>query len=482
MVNSRQKILTPLNLDKCLSVGSIVEAMNECSFGARMLGEVTNKIYDWITKNQQPLAIYEVSSNSPLDELLTEMVRRKWLKKVLTIEDYAQKSTPEDNVVVIGAYSQRYENILYNKPKEAIYINQYGIANPHQINDGYFPNVVFADPRLILPLIFTSLEEKLIDKKTDILELIATIKKYGGLATEVSEGCETLLTMVKDPDCFVFLTISGAMTIAKMGLIFCDLIDKNMVQGLCSTGALMAHGLVESVGLNHFKYNPHDDDQTLAKLKLNRVTDTLEPESNLTDVTLMMNDILAKYEENHIISPTNFHNIIGEYLSKKYGEYRGILKSAYEQNVPVFVPAFYDSEIGNNMYIHNLIRKNQGQKTFTIDMESDIKLLLDIFEDSPKIGIFTIGGGVPRNFIQNVAPLKEHLREELNMDFALKKITYGCRICPDPMYYGHLSGCTYSEGMSWRKMNINGKFSEVHADATLILPLMVKYVIDCLKT
>ena len=137
--------------------------------------------------------------------------------------------------------------------------------------------------------------------RPNILEFIDTIKQYGGLATQVSEGCETLLTMVKDPDCFVFLTISGAMTIAKMGLIFCDLIDQGMVQGICSTGALIAHGLVENVGLKHLKYNPNDDDPLLAKLEFNRVTDTLEPEQNLDDVGDMIDDILAEYEEKKMV-------------------------------------------------------------------------------------------------------------------------------------------------------------------------------------
>lgn len=92
------------------------------------------------------------------------------------------------------------------------------------------------------------------------------------------------------------------MTIAKMGLIVCDMIDLGMVNGICSTGALMAHGLVESVGLKHFKYNPNEDDANLAQRKLNRVTDTLEPETNLDNIGKIITKIFAQDNQQELIS------------------------------------------------------------------------------------------------------------------------------------------------------------------------------------
>lgn len=476
--DSFAKELQLLDLQKCHSVGDIIEAMSYCSFGARMLGEVTNKIYDWIIGNEAPIAIYDGHLDSAIGQLLQEMVARNWLLKIVAPRDYKKPIFGGENTIIIGAYSESVADNIYNTPKEAIFLNKFGMVKPGQTTDGYFPNVVFADPNFILPVIFQTLVERLNSQKSSVTNLIKSLDNYGGLAAEVSSGAKTLLAMVSDRNCTVFLTLSGAMTIAKMGLILCDLIDSEAVQVVCSTGALMAHGLVESVGLKHFKYNPNEDDGDLAQRKMNRVTDTLEPESNLDEVAEFIGKVLDSYPDEKIISPRIFHHAIGEQLAQEYPDLRGILKSAYEKKVPVFVPAFVDSEIGNDFYVHNRRREKQERSPILLDLELDTKFLIERVCASEKIGIFTIGGGVPRNFIQNVAPLIEIMNERGVANFAEKKMFYGCRICPDPIYYGHLSGCSYSEGMSWRKMDIRGQFSEIHTDATLILPFLVKFVME----
>lgn len=478
MSNIPAKELHLLDLNQCHSVAAIVEAMSLCSFGARMLGEVTDKLYSWILTKNSPLAIYDGVLDTPLGCLLQEMVKRHWLSNIVTQQEYLEQENIHKNVIVIGAYLERYAPILYTLPQEAIYINSFGLANPQQISDGYFYNVVFADPRFVIPTVFTVLEEKLNNKPTNITDFINNLSQYGGVAREVSQGANTLLLMIQDPDCLVFLTLSGAMTIAKMGLIICDMIDQGMIQGICSTGALMAHGLVESIGLKHYKYNPHDQDSCLADMRLNRVTDTLEPEENLDHIELILRKILWDFDGQESISSRIFHEEIGKYLAQEYPDQRGILKSAYEQKVPVIVPAFTDSEIGNDVYIHNRVRKYRNIPKLIFDLEKDTEFLLDMVINSEKIGIFTIGGGVPRNYIQNLAPLIDIINERQIDTLPNKKFVYGCRICPEPMYYGNLSGCTYSEGMSWRKMDKDGIFSEINADATQVWPFLVKYVME----
>ncbi len=474
----QNKELKLLDLKQCGSVAEIVQGMNRCSFGARMLGEVTAKLTQWITNENPPVAIYDGKFDSPLSRLLQEMVKQNWLAQIVSQQEYSSTSIIPDHAIIIGAYSESFAEALSERAKEVIFINQLGMALPDQISDGYFPNVVFCDPKFVIPVIFTTLEENLNGKKTKVSQFIQQIASYGGLATKISQGAHTLLAMVEDPECKVFLTLSGAMTIAKMGLIVCDMIDLSMVDAICSTGALMAHGLVESVGLKHFKYNPNEDDANLAQRKLNRVTDTLEPETNLDNIAKIITKIFAQYNGQETLSPRIFHEMIGEYLSLQYPHERGILKSAYEYKVPVFVPAFHDSELGNNVYTYNYVRKNQDRQPITFNLELDTEFLVDLIASSPKIGIFTIGGGVPRNFIQNVPPLIEYMNEWSGANLPEKKFSYGCRICPDPMYYGHLSGCTYSEGMSWRKMDLNGDFSEIRGDATQIWPFLVKFVME----
>ena len=386
---------------------------------------------------------------------------------------------------MIGDFSGRVENMIHKMPNRIIFINEYGKAKPGQIKDGYFPDAVFADPHFIVLVLSCFLSEKINGKKISTTFLVEDIGAYefGSLAGEVARGAKIFKDMVEDPDCTVFLTLSGAMTIAKMSLVVCDMIDNGMIQAVTSTGALMAHGFIESLGLKHYKYDPAVSDKELAKKGLNRVTDTLEPETNFDRVDEILEDILKRFGPTpKPISPTLFHLMIGQYLTEKYPNERGILKSAYQKSVPVFTPAFVDSEIGNDLYVHNLIRQRAGKKPIMMNLERDTEILVDIAARSKRMGIFTIGGGVPRNNVQNVAPLLEIMRNRIgDNNIPLKQFSYGCRICPDPMWYGHLSGCTYSEGKSWRKMALSGTFAEIHTDATITLPFIVKYAMETIK-
>jgi deoxyhypusine synthase len=240
----------------------------------------------------------------------------------------------------------------------------------------------------------------------------------------------------------------------------------------------MAHGLVSSIGLKHYKYNPKYGDTELARRKLNRVTDTLEPETNLDTVEEVIGKVIEKIDGKELLSPTALNKLIGKHLAENYPNERGILKSAFLHNVPVFVPAFVDSELGNDIYIHNIKRRRRGEKPVLMDLERDSEELIRLVTGSKRFGIFSIGGGVPRNNVQNVAPLIEIVNERLGPTFPNRRFSYGVRICPDKPHFGHLSGCTYSENESWRKADKNGIYAEVLADATQVWPFLIKYLME----
>jgi deoxyhypusine synthase len=233
------------------------------------------------------------------------------------------------------------------------------------------------------------------------------------------------------------------------------------------------------VGLRHYKHNPAHTDIFLAEQKLNRVTDTLEPEENFTHIEHIVDEVLWTFDSSRPIAPSDFHRAIGKHLAERYPNERGILKSAYEKNVPVLCPAFVDSEIGNDVYVHNQRRRERGQSPLVVWPELDSELLIRLITESPRAGIFSVGGGVPRNNTQNVAPLIEIANERLGLDLPPRMFTYGCRIAPDAMHTGNLSGCTYSENASWRKMDLeHGRFAEIRADATQVWPFIVRYAMD----
>jgi len=479
--------LERLDLQQLHTVSTIVGGMSSCSFGARMLGEAAHTLHQWIQakRDARPFLVYDGIEDCPLAHLLTQMVNHKWFADVLLPAEFIyDKRTRGKNALIIGRYSERHEQKLVERAGHTIFINEFGMAPRGKTQDGYFPDVVFADPAFIMPILYFALKERMGIVSTNAIQLMGELKQFSGIAAEIAFGAETLYSMVTDPDCTVFMTLSGAMTVAKMSLLICDMIDRGMVQYISSTGALMAHGLIESVGLKHYKYDPSHDDATLATQGLNRVTDTLEPEENFTHIDAVINQVLddieaiaSIYSSDHFGS-WELHSAIGEYLHTHYPHERGILKSAYERDVPVVVPAFIDSEIGNDVRVHNMARIREGGQKLVMDMERDTEKLFRMALDTKRMGIFSIGGGVPRNNTQNVAPLIDIANHRLGEQFPRKKFSYGCRICPDAPYYGHMSGCTYSEGKSWGKMEFDGMFAEIRTDATLTWPFILKYVMD----
>src|SRR4029077_3277224 len=127
---------------------------------------------------------------------------------------------------------------------------------------------------------------------------------------QVGEAADVLEAMARDQDCFVVMTLAGAMTGAKQSLIIADRMDRGIVNAIVSTGALMAHGLVEATGRAHFRYNPDVSDTVLYEQGYNRVYDTLEPEQNLDDVERVVfavledwdpSEVLCSYKLNHAI-------------------------------------------------------------------------------------------------------------------------------------------------------------------------------------
>jgi len=173
----------------------------------------------------------------------------------------------------------------------------------------------------------------------------------------------------------------------------------------------------------------------------------------------------------------------------------GILRSAFEQDVPVFIPAFTDSEIGldfSTWAMKTQIEKKKQNASGLFAQEVfasvppfnpflDLQQYAKFIAQCSKIGIFTIGGGVPRNWSQQVGPYFDITNDRLGTELAPPRFQYGVRICPEPVHWGGLSGCTYSEGVSWGKfvpVKEGGRYAEVFCDATAVLPLLIKALFE----
>ena len=303
----------------------------------------------------------------------------------------------------------------------------------------------------------------------------------------LGEAAEVLEAMVTDPDCTVVLTLSGAMTVAKMNLVITEMIERGWVQAVVSTGALMTHGLVELAGMTHFKGRSDLNDQTLFERGYNRVYDTYELEANLNALSRALSeevfpDLTAG---DGTLCSRELLEAVGRWLAPRG---RGAISAAYKMGVPIYVPAFTDSEMGLDLaafFIRGLVHSGLGFDEAMAAMRSrfdpfrDLTHYASLIRKSPRVGIFTIGGGVPRNWAQQACPFLDILNVSLDLDMELNRFRYGVRICPEPVHWGGLSGCTYSEGVSWGKFvpeAEGGRFAEIYSDATLVCPMLVKGV------
>ncbi|MGV8085118.1 MAG: deoxyhypusine synthase family protein [Candidatus Bilamarchaeum sp.] len=325
---------------------------------------------------------------------------------------------------------------------------------------------------------YEPLEALDLSKVKTVNDLVTRMGKCSFGARNVGEAADVLETMVKDKDCFKVLTLSGAMTAAKMGLVICDMIDDGMIDAVVSTGALMAHGFVESVGMRHFKYKWDMNDEELYEKGYDRIYDTLELEHNLDEVAEIVNKVLDKADSKETLCSFRINQMLGEYLAKNT-KGRGILKSAYEKKVPVYVPAFTDSEVGLDVALHNRRRKIDGKQVLNFNPFFDLEDFTERVRNAKKIGIFTIGGGVPRNWAQQGACYLDLINSRIGSGGDFKRYNYAVRICPEPVHWGGLSGCNYSESVSWGKIvpkSEGGQYVEVFDDATIAWPMIVKAV------
>ena len=320
-----------------------------------------------------------------------------------------------------------------------------------------------------------------LSKIKTIDDLVRAMGDTAYTARQIGDAADVLEAMARDKDCFVVMTLAGALTVGKMGLVFCDLIESGIVKAIVSTGALMAHGLVEATGRSHFRYDPTKmDDNELFLAGYNRVYDSLEPETNLDHVEQMVDGILDEWNPGEAVCSWKLHKRIGEFL-KRNSKGRGILGSAYEHNVPVFVPAFSDSELGLDFALNQYARKKEKRPALRFDPFEDFETFASTMMATKKMGIFTIGGGVPRNWSQQFGVYAELMARRGYEKLPLKRYNYGVRICPEPVHWGGLSGSTYTEAVSWGKFvppEEGGKFAEVLEDATVALPLVVGAVLQ----
>ena len=287
-----------------------------------------------------------------------------------------------------------------------------------------------------------------------VSELVEDMKEMGFGAGKISKASKIMKKMFLDNECKVFLGIAGAMVPAGMKKIILDLLDNTDV--FVTTGANLTHDLIESLDEKHYLGDELEsyDDSELNEKGLDRIYNVFMK----NDVYKKLEDFFEKNWEEFKVCK-NIRDLIwkiGE-LCPASSE-NCILKKCYEKKIPVFCPALSDSGIGLMIWG----RKILGKEIF-IDAFDDMKEIIDIAWSSEKNGIIYVGGGTPKNFIQQ------------SLQFS-KGASYGIQITTDRPEPGGSSGAPLREGISWGKMKKDSRegedFVDIFCDATIALPLI----------
>lgn len=267
----------------------------------------------------------------------------------------------------------------------------------------------------------------------------------GGRLAKAVNICEA---MVKDKDCKVFLGLAGPLVPGGMRDILIDLIESGWIDVVVTTGATLTHDLGEALGYRHFQGTSYADDAELNKLGYDRVYESYMPNK----IYEGMEDFFAGNFDRlkDIKSIREFLWKIGELAPSK-----SILKSCFEKKIPLFCPAISDSGIGLTMWGQLAKGKKIEANAF-----EDLKEIMDIAWTAKKRGVIYLGGGVPKNYIQQ------------SMQLAPKSAEYGVQITMDRPEPGGSSGAELREGISWGKMNPKGNFVDVICDVTIALPII----------
>lgn len=300
----------------------------------------------------------------------------------------------------------------------------------------------------------------------DSTPIIEAMSNMSFTSRETARAAEILNMMINDRDCTIILTLAGSTSAAGCMQIYSDMVKYNMVDAIVSTGATIVDmDFLEALGYKHYKGTPNVDDKQLRELYIDRIYDTYIDEEQLQvcDNTIK---IIADSLEPKPYSSREFINEMGKYLIKNAKKRNSLVQTAYENNVPIFCPAFSDSSAGFGLVMHQV---ENMEKHVSIDSVKDFREITEVKIKANTSGLFMIGGGVPKNFVQDTVICAECLGHEVPMH------KYAIQITVADSRDGACSSSTLKEASSWGKVDTTYE-QMVFAEATSVLPLIISYV------
>lgn len=285
-------------------------------------------------------------------------------------------------------------------------------------------------------------------------ELLTSMKDGGFTCRKIGLAADLLEEMTRDSDCTVFLGLAGALIPGGMRNIIRDLIEKDIVDCIVTTGANLSHDLLESSGRSHFHGTEYIDDEKLHEMEFSRIFSTLIPYRAFAEFETLAQQMLETVP-NKKMSTRSFLYELGRLISDS----NSIIRSAFLKNIPIFSPSFADSLLGVQSWLFSQSRP------LIIDVLQDHTEFAQIVYETKRMGALILGGGVPKHFIMNGSQLHNGL-------------SYAIQITMDRPEHGGVSGASMREAISWGKVSVDAKWIDIMGDVTLVLPLLVSGVLS----
>ncbi|MBO6481210.1 MAG: deoxyhypusine synthase [Pelagibacteraceae bacterium] len=297
----------------------------------------------------------------------------------------------------------------------------------------------------------------------DSRKIIESMKKMSFTSRDTAKAAEIYNEMIKDQNCSIFLTIAGSTSAAGCMNLYSDLVKYNMVDAIVATGAsIIDMDFFEALGFKHYQGNQFQDDRILRENYIDRIYDTYIDEEDLQICDKTICEIANKLPPKPYTS-REFIKELGKYLKKNAKKKGSLIEVAYDCNVPIFCPAFTDSSAGFGLVMH---QEKNPSKHITIDSVREFRELTEIKLKSKSSGLLMIGGGVPKNFVQDTVVCAELLGKKVDMH------KYAIQVTIADTRDGACSSSTLKEASSWGKVDTS-KEQMVFAEATSVLPLIV---------
>ena len=293
--------------------------------------------------------------------------------------------------------------------------------------------------------------------------IIDAMREMSFTSRDTAAAADIFDRMLRDPGCTIVLSLAGSTSAAGCMQVYADMVRYNMVDAVVATGAsIVDMDFFEALGFKHYQGSPFADDRRLRELYIDRIYDTYIDEEQLQACDLTVKKIADSLPPKPY-SSREFIQEMGRYLTEHAVKKGSLVELAYRHHVPIFCPAFTDSSAGFGLVKHHVDRPDRH---LTLDSIRDFYELTRIKMEAKTTGIFMLGGGVPKNFIQDTVICAEVLGRDVPMH------KYAVQITVADARDGACSSSTLKEASSWGKVDTAYE-QMVFAEAGSVLPLIV---------